>query len=137
MIIWYTVPEIWQVTHVNCYFSFWAIFCPFTSLTVRKIKIKEKIKKELGDIIILHKCTINHDHMLYCSWDIVCDGCSYFFFVLGYFLPFTPLLLPNSPKNQNFKKWEKHLEISSFYTRFILRYGARRTDARTDWKSDI
>ena len=30
MIICYTVPEIWHVTHVNCYFSFGAIFCPFT-----------------------------------------------------------------------------------------------------------
>ena len=30
----------------NCCFSFWAIFCPFTSLAVRKIKIKKKMKKE-------------------------------------------------------------------------------------------
>ena len=37
------------------YFSFWAIFCPFTALTARKIKIKTKIKKKPGDIIILHK----------------------------------------------------------------------------------
>ena len=34
------------------------------------------------------------------------------FFILGYFLPF---YLPNSLKNQNVKKWNKHLEISSFY----------------------
>ena len=31
----------------------------------------------------------------------------------AFFFAFLP---PNSPKNQNFKKWEKHLEISSFYT---------------------
>ena len=48
------------------YFSFWAVFCPFTSLTTRKIKIKKKRKKAPGDIIILHKFTKNHDHMLYC-----------------------------------------------------------------------
>ena len=29
-------------------------------------KIKKKKKKNAGDIIILHKCTKNHDHMLYC-----------------------------------------------------------------------
>ena len=27
----------------------------------------EKIEKKPGDIIILHKCTKNHDHILYCS----------------------------------------------------------------------
>ena len=29
----------------------------------------EKMKKTPGDII-LHKYTKNHDHMLYCSWDM-------------------------------------------------------------------
>ena len=36
------------------YFSFWANFCHFTSLTAQKIKIKKKMKKKPGDIIILH-----------------------------------------------------------------------------------
>ena len=52
------------------FLSFRAIFCPFTPLIVRKIKIKKKKKtpkKTPGDIIILLKCTKNHDHMLYCS----------------------------------------------------------------------
>ena len=51
----------------NCYFSFWAIFCPFTSLTAQKTP---------GDIIILHYCTKSHDYMLYCSWDMAHDGCN-------------------------------------------------------------
>ena len=38
-----------------------------------------KIKKVLWEIIILHKCTKNHDHMLYCSWDMACDGCYCYF----------------------------------------------------------
>ena len=38
----------------NSYFSFWAIFYPFTA---QKIKIKKK--KMPGDIIILHMCTKN------------------------------------------------------------------------------
>ena len=33
----------------------------------QKIQNFEKMKKTSGDIIILHKCTKNHDHMLYCS----------------------------------------------------------------------
>ena len=37
----------------NCYFSFWAIFCPFTPLlTVPKNQNLNKMKKTPGDIII-------------------------------------------------------------------------------------
>ena len=64
----------------------------------------EKMKKIPGDIIILHKCIKNHDHMLHCSWDMAHDGCNYYFSFWGIFCPFTP---PNSPKNQNFKKIKK------------------------------
>ena len=49
------------------YFSFCAIFPPFTLLTTQKIKIKKKQKKTPGDIIILNKCTKNHDQMMYGS----------------------------------------------------------------------
>ena len=34
----------------NCSFSFWAIFCPFTPLTARKIKIKKKRRKKRLEI---------------------------------------------------------------------------------------
>ena len=34
-------------------------------------------------------------------------------FHFGLFCPFDP---PNTRKNENFKKWKNHLEISSFYT---------------------
>ena len=72
------------------YFSFWAIFCAFTPLTARKIKIFKKWKKKLpGDIIILHMCIKNYDQMMYSSWDMVCDGCNYFSF-WTIFCPFTP-----------------------------------------------
>ena len=56
----------------TCYFSFWAIFCTFSPLTARKIKMKKKMKKKkkkknkkkkkkktLRDII-LHTCTKNY-----------------------------------------------------------------------------
>ena len=43
----------------NCYFLFWASFCPFTPVTPKKMK------KAPGDIIILYKSTKNPDHMLY------------------------------------------------------------------------
>ena len=93
------------------FFWFWTIFCLFTPLTPKKIKTTKKKKKKKpekmpGDIITSYKCTKNHDHMLYCSWDMVCDRYNCFFFILGYFLPFHP---HNSPKNENLKKNGKTL----------------------------
>ena len=84
------------------YFSFWAFFCPFNTLTAWKIKTK-KNEKMPRDIMILHKCTKNYDHMLYCSWDMAHDRCNCYFSFWAVFCPFTP----NSPKNQNFKEIKK------------------------------
>ena len=49
---------------------------------------KKKNKKTSRDII-LYKCTKNHDHMLYCSWDIACDECYCYFSFWAIFFPFT------------------------------------------------
>ena len=75
MIICYTVPDMAH-DGCDCYFSFWAIFCPLTLLTAQKIKKKKfkkfwKMKKTPGDIIISHICTKNYDQIMYVSWDIV------------------------------------------------------------------
>ena len=65
--------------------SFLTIFCPFTPLTTQKIKIFKKQKQKSEDIIILHKCTINDNHMIYVAEiRIITDR---FFF--GYFGPFS------------------------------------------------
>ena len=50
----------------------------------------EKLKKTHGEIIILHKCTKNHNHMLYCSLHMAHNRCNYFsFWAISY--PFTSL----------------------------------------------
>ena len=69
----------------------------------------EKMKKIAGDIIILHMCTKNHNHMRYSSWDTKWDR------ILGHFCLLNPPPL-NNPQNQNEQKnkWKKHLEMSSF-----------------------
>ena len=71
-----------------------------------------------GNIIILHKWT--KKHMLYCSWDIACDTCNFYFSFWAIFCSFSPpppAPHPNSPKNYKLsKKFKKCLEISSFYT---------------------
>ena len=70
-------------------------------------KMKKKKKKKMpGEIIILNKCTKNHDHMLYCSWDMVCDGSNCYFSFWTIFCPFTPLTIQ---KNQIFLKMKEAL----------------------------
>ena len=50
----------------------------------------EKMKKTPGDIIILHMCTINDDHMMYVSWDVEHDRQNFLSF-WATFCSFTPL----------------------------------------------
>ena len=69
----------------------------------------EKLKKTPRDIIILQMCTINYNHVMYGSWDIECNR------IFCHFGPLFANLPSNSPKNENFKKMKKMLEISSFY----------------------
>ena len=84
------VPEIWTLKN--------GIFCPFGPFSPfyppKKTKNQnfEKLKQKTpGDIIILHKCSKNHDHMLYCSLDMVCDGCNCYFSFWAIFCPFPSL----------------------------------------------
>ena len=102
-IIWCMLPEIQSVMdRIFCHFG--PFFCLFTSLKTWK---KEK---KPGDIVILYKCTKNHDHMLYYSWDMVHDGCNCYFL-------FWATFSPNLPEKWKLKKkWNTCLEISSFHT---------------------
>ena len=71
----------------------------------------EKMKKKTpGDIIILHKCTINDNHTWFLRYEV---RQTELFVILGHFLTFDP---PNNPKTKNLKKTRKYLKISSFYT---------------------
>ena len=127
-----------------------------------QIRILKKWKKIAGDIIILHTCTANHNHMKYSSWDTKwhkflllfwviflafwknekihwiyhhftqvyhkwqsCDIWflryqlqQNFFIIFGHFLPFypPPPLSLTARKKKISKKLKRHLEISSFYT---------------------
>ena len=90
----------------NCYFPFWAIFCPFTA---QKIKILKKWKIHLQ---ISSLYTINDNHMMYGSWGTKCNKQNFLSF-WAIFCPFAPL---TTQKIKFLKKWKKHLEISSFYT---------------------
>ena len=137
MIRWCKLPEIWCLTDVIIFHS-GPVFGP---RNIPKNQNFEKWKKNAGDTIILHMCTKNYDQMMYSSWDMVRDRCSYFSF-WAIFCPFTPV---TAQKIKILEKWRNRLEISSFYIRvpkFMIRsctvpeiYWA--TDGRTDGKSDI
>ena len=108
--IWGMVPEIQSGGKI--FSSFWAIFCPFTSLTTRKIKILKKWKKLL-ERSSFYTCNKNHDLMMYASWDIEHDRQNFLSFWAS-FCPFSPL---TTQKIKILKKWKKTPgEISSFYT---------------------
>ena len=80
VIIWYTVPEIWRVKDVVYVFHFGLFFAPLpppppppSPPNSPKKKNSQNIIKP-GDIIILHICTKNYDHVMYSSWDMVRKG---------------------------------------------------------------
>ena len=92
------------------------------------------MKKTPGDIIILHKCTINDNHMMYCSWDMKCDRQNFlsFWTVFLLFYPWTTRKIKikkNEKKSPGgfthtlhhfthvYQKWQS-------YDVWFLRYGA-------------
>ena len=64
MIICYAVPEIRCMTNVILIF-YLGYFLPFYPLNDPKNQNFKKMKKSSGDIIMLHMCTKNNDHMMY------------------------------------------------------------------------
>ena len=88
------------------YFSFWAIFCPFTSLIARKIKILKKWNKHLQissfyirvPKIMIRWCMVPE---IWCMTDVIVIS---HFGLFSAILPFYP---PNNPKNQNVEKMKK------------------------------
>ena len=92
-----------------------------------------KNEKMHGDIIILHMCTINDNHMVYASWNIEHDRQIFLFWTV--FCPFT---LQTTWKIKILKKWRKYMKkmyhftpvyhIWQSYDACFLRYRAQWTD---------
>ena len=111
-----------QRTEFFCHFG---SFLPFDLPNNLKHQNFEKIKtkkKTPGDVITLHLCTTNDDHMMYGYWDMKSTRQNFLTFRAS-FCPFTPL---TAWKMKISKKWKKILEISSFHTSvpkiMIIRY---------------
>ena len=69
--LWFLRYGVQQIEFFVIFNCFW----PFTPPTTQKIKILKKWKKP-GDIIILHRCTKNNDHMMYGCWNMVRNRCT-------------------------------------------------------------
>ena len=116
----------------NCYFSFWAIFGSLTCLKNKNFKKMEK--KPSGDIIILHKCTKNHDQMLYCSWDMECNRQNFLSFWTA-FCPFTSYKPRKSKFWKNEKStWRYYHFINVYhkwqsYDKWFQKYGVQWTES--------
>ena len=98
------VPQIRSMT--DNFFVILGHFLSFYHTNNPKNQNFEKMKNISGDIIILQRCPKNHDHALYCSWDMTHDMqfLIFNFGLLFVWLVFVLLPLhlpPNSPKNQN------------------------------------
>ena len=124
------------------FLSFWAIFYPFIPPNNPKSQNFEKIiKKKHGDIIILHKWTINDNHKMYGSLRFKARQTE-FFVILGHFLPFN---LTNNPKKQNFQKMKKNIWRYLHFTRvpkIMIRWCTipviwRATDEQKKWHTEV
>ena len=113
----------WDIRHARQFFCHFGSFFAFDPPNNPKNQNLEKIKIRPGDIIILHLCTTNDNHMMYGSWNME-HGRQNFLSFWTIFCPFTPL---TSWKIKIMRKWKKktknkqtnkqtHLEILSFYT---------------------
>ena len=93
-ITWCTVPELRsEMDIIFCHFRPFLPFYPLNNPGNQDFKIW---KKAPGDVIILHLCTKNQDHVIYASWDMECDRQNYLSF-WAIFCPFTPLTTRNYP----------------------------------------
>ena len=97
----------------NCYFSFWASFCPFTPLRAWKIKFQKKWEKLLE--ISSFYTSVPKLMTIYFPVPEICHVADIIIFHFGQFFALPPPLTTQKMKISK-KKWKKCLEISFFNT---------------------
>ena len=147
MIICHTVRETCHMMDVIVTFYFGLFFALLPTPNSPKNKNFKKMKNTPGDVTILHNCSKNHDHMLYCSWDMAHDGCNcYFSFWAFFFLLFYLQQFKKHKKTAQKIKISKNEKSTRRYhftgvpkimiRWWLLRYGAQRTDGPSDRRTD-
>ena len=134
-IIWCRVPEIRSERQTFCHFApFFALLSPNDP---KKQNFK-KMKKTPGDIILLHMCTINEDHMIYGSWNIRHNRQNFLSFWAIFALSPPPQTPPQRHRKSRFWTIEKNIwrcyhfvQVDhkwQSYDVWFLRYGAWQTE---------
>ena len=112
-------------------------FLPFYLFTDPENQNFENIKIVPGDIIILHMCTINGNHMMYVSWDMEHDRHNFLsFWTVS--CPFTPPPSLTTQKIRILQKMKKntwrYYHFTHVYNKWqscnewFLKHGARQTE---------
>ena len=83
--------DVWFLRYEAWLTKFFVILNSFLPFYNPKNQNFEKLKEAPGDIIILHKCIKNNDHMLCCSLDMARNGFNCYFSFWAIFYPFTSL----------------------------------------------
>ena len=117
--VWFLRYEVW----LTQFFFILDRFLPFYPTNNSKNQNFEKMKKMSRDIIILHKCTKNRDHMLYCSWEMVRDRCNCYFLFWTILWPFSPLTAPKI-------LWSDNV----WFLRCVVQWMNERMDGKSDIK---
>ena len=113
----------WDMVCGGCnYFSFSAIFCPFTPNSLKKWKLLKKKKRQSGDVINVHKCTKNYDQMMYDFWDMVRNRCNCYFSFWANFCTFTPLKAQKVKIFEKMKKTPGNIIILQMCTKIMIRW---------------
>ena len=127
---------VWQ----RYFFVILCLFLPFYPITNLKNQNFEKMKHKPRDIIILHLCTTNDNHMMNGSWDMECDR-HYFFSCWTIFCPFTCLTI----QKINILKKNENVGVPKIMIRCSVpeMWGAtdgqteKRTDGRKKWHIEV
>ena len=95
------------------FLAFWTIFCPFTPLTIHKMKIMKKWKK--NNNWGYYWFTLKpHKWQSYHIWFLKHGGQQRYF--LSFWTTFCIFTSLTTWKIKTLKNWKKYLEILSFYT---------------------
>ena len=104
--LWFLRYRARQTEFFHILDHFLSFYTPSPSPNNPESQSFQKMKKTPRGIIILQKCTINDNHMIYGLWDMKCTRQN-FFVILGHFLLFTPPSPPYQPEKWKFQNKEK------------------------------
>ena len=134
---WSMVPEKWSP--MNVIFGHFSPFFPI--YPHEKSKFLKKLKKQL-EILSFYTCVPHMKIMLY----LVLEIWRAMDIIFYNFCPSPAPSSSNNPKNQNWKKWKKHLRYHLFthayqklwsHDEWFRRYGDQLTERQRNKQTDI